>query len=159
MTAGIITGAALALLAYALNSLAERRVHLRTERINSTVEFCRAVMDYRAAVLSAWHAGIYPGPVPDRGLPGGEAARQLFDLVRSTRSTAWAAYLHVLLVVDDEAAARACRATLDAVRMLKECTDAEQLNDEGERVRQLAEAFTGRVAARLHVSTASLDHA
>lgn len=136
-----------AVLAYVFGAERDRRSRLHAERIEATSAFCHAVMDYRGAQIQRWHAERDQAQDLD-------AARAA---LRDTRSTVWACYFRVVLVVDDAAASRACRAALDAARALSEAEDAEQLDREGEEVRRCTEAFVREVARKLRVEPASLE--
>lgn len=135
-----------AVLAYVFGARQDRRSRLHAERIAATSAFCEALMDYRGAQIHRWHA--------ER-----DDAQDLHEAraaLRDTRSAAWACYFRVVLVVDDAAASRACRAALDAARELKHADDAGQLDDDGDTVRGLTEAFVAEVARKLGIEPTSL---
>lgn len=149
-----VVGVALAAaLAYLLGLDRDRRAQLRTEQISSTTEFCRLLMEY---------SGVQLRRRTDE-LKDGKEDEDVVKAVRASRAAVWAAYFHVVLVIDDQEAADLCRAALEtAVSIDKdggpEDGDGYELaKRRAEQVRRDAEGFVRRVAIKLGVHAESLQ--
>lgn len=151
-----VLGVALAAaLAYVLGLDRDRRAHLRAQQITSATEFCRLLMEY---------SGLQMRRRTDE-VKGAAEDDDVVKALRSSRAAVWAAYFHVVLVIDDREAALLSRAALETASSVDkpggpDDGDAYALaKSRADQVRHDAEAFVRRVALKLGVHAQSLESA
>src|SRR5688572_27429192 len=96
--AGVVLAATLA---FVFERHRESRSRLEQEGIGATIEFCRALEDFRAAQKHRAHDRITR--TERTGVPQERADEPaaLVEAVRRARTAAWAAYYRVVLVLKD----------------------------------------------------------
>lgn len=150
-----VAGVALAaVLAYIFGVRRDRDAALHQSKVAAVTDFCQALMEYSGAQLRRRTEEI------ESGLEKGESLSEAVLAVRRSRTAAWAAYFHVLLVIDD---AKAAELGLDALnkaveirRVSKGAPDAVALADAkrtAAEVRRDAGLFVLRVAETLGLET------
>jgi hypothetical protein len=140
----VVVGAALA---YLSGLLLDQRARKREDRIRSTTDFCRSLMTYAGRQLREVADRLESRPEPP----------EMAQARRASREETWASYLHVVLVIDDDAAARQCRDALECARTVDDAKTWDDAKERAEAVRWAAEQFVHTVAKKLRVAAGSLQ--
>lgn len=123
---GVVLGAVLTQLFNRGNAVAAR---LHEARIEAYKHFASTLMDYRRATMNQWFE--------DHGIDPPEAS----DEAHHARSSAWSAYYGVCLLASDPALKVHARELLDKTTAMRKISQREELNREGERIRDSVERF------------------